>query len=140
MCIMEKPPLPSPKHVRLTITVTPEVHATFQRMAAASGMSLGKAMGEWLADTVEAAEFMTTKMEQARAAPRMVIAEMQAAMTGVQDELSTLMSDLRTGRKVPPTAERAGGRPVAAAPPRPVIRGGNSPGKTRTRQPKGGKS
>lgn len=40
--------------IRLTISVEPEVHAIFSKMAEASGMSLGKCMGDWLADTAEA--------------------------------------------------------------------------------------
>lgn len=54
-------------------------------------MSTGKAMGEWLADTVEAAEFMASKMEQARAAPKVVMREMHAYALGLADETGDLM-------------------------------------------------
>jgi hypothetical protein len=78
--------LPTSSNVRLTISVTPEVHATFQRLAKASSLSISKAMGDWLGDTLEAAEFMAEKMEQARAAPRVVMAEMHAYALGLADE------------------------------------------------------
>jgi predicted translin family RNA/ssDNA-binding protein len=95
---------PSSQNIRLTITVTPEVHEAFQRFAKAAGMSLGRAMGEWLGDTVEAAEFTATKMEQARAAPKVVMREMHAYALGLADETGQLMNTLREKGR----AERSG--------------------------------
>jgi hypothetical protein len=94
---------PTP-NVRLTISVTPEVHATFQRLAKAGGMSISKAMGEWLGDTIEAAEFTAQKMEQARAAPKIVMREMHAYALGLADETGQLMDQLREKGR----AERSG--------------------------------
>lgn len=85
---------PTP-NIRLTISVTPEVHQTFQRLAKATGMSIGKAMGEWLGDTIEAAEFMTSKVEQARAAPAIVMREMHAYALGLADETGAMMENIR---------------------------------------------
>ena len=48
---------PSPT-VRVTVPVRQDVLDTFQRLAKAGSMSTGRAMGEWLADTIEAASFM----------------------------------------------------------------------------------
>lgn len=89
---MDSPPTPN---VRLTISVSSEVHATFQRLAKGSGMSISKAMGEWLGDTIEAAEFMASKIEQARAAPKIVMQEMHAYALGLADETGALMETLR---------------------------------------------
>jgi hypothetical protein len=83
------------KPIRLTITVEPHVHQVFQRLAKASGMSLGKAMGEWLGDTIEAVEFTAEKVEQARAAPATVMREMHAYALGLAEETNKLMDDLR---------------------------------------------
>jgi hypothetical protein len=91
-CTMTSTPTPN---VRLTISVTPEVHATFQRLSKAGSMSISKAMGEWLGDTIEAAEFMAEKMEQARAAPKVVMREMHAYALGLADETGALMETLR---------------------------------------------
>lgn len=85
---------PTPK-VRLTISVTPEVHATFERLAKASNMSMSSAMGQWLEDTIEAANFMAVKCEQAKAAPKLVMAEMHAYAMGLADETGALMETLR---------------------------------------------
>ena len=58
-------------------------------------MSLSRAIGEWLGDTVEAAEFMATKMEQARAAPGIVMREMHAYALGLADETNALMNKIK---------------------------------------------
>lgn len=115
----------SPDNVRLTITVTPDVHAAFKRLAAAGGMSISRAMGDWLGDTVEAAEFMADKMEQARAAPRMVMQELHAYALGVADETGSFLERMRQeGRKARAGKPPAGGVPASSAPP-----SGNTGGK-----------
>lgn len=143
---MTSTPSPTTEPVRLTITVTPEVHAAFRRLADASGMSMGKAMGEWLGDTLEAVEFMTEKMEQARAAPRLVMQEMHAYALGLADETKQVLANVkereRAGRASAARARTGGphapAAPTAPTPPRPVIRGGKShQGKV---GPRGGKS
>ena len=86
---------PTPKNIRMTISVTPEVRDAFERFAAAAGMSMGRAMGEWLGDTLEAIEFTALKMEQARAAPKVVMREMHAYALGLADETGQLMDQIR---------------------------------------------
>ncbi len=129
----------SPQRIRLTISVSPEAHAVFKRMADATGMSLGMAMGEWLDDTSEGADLLAQKLAEARQSPRLVVREMQAALTGMQDVMADLMTDLKSGKKVPKAApgQPVATRAAAAAPsPRLVIRGVKSPSKS----PKGAKS
>ena len=139
MCIMSKPPLPP--HVRVTVPVSPEVHAAFQRMAEASGMSVGRCMGEWLADTQEGVEFVTAQLVKARTAPRQVVKDLRQMALGGVDVADDLLRELRAGGQKPPAEGSGAPRPAAAGPsPRPVIRGGNSSGKTRTHLPTGGKS
>ena len=60
-------------------------------MAKAGNMSTGKAMAEWLKDTVEAAELMASTMERARAAPKLVTAELHAMALGLADNTKELM-------------------------------------------------
>jgi hypothetical protein len=89
-------------------------------------------MGEWLADTLEGVEFVTTQLLKAREAPRQVVKEMRQGLLGLTDEMDQLLTDMRSGAiKMPPAGE--GGapgarRPTAAASeaPRPVLRGGKS--------------
>lgn len=89
----------TPKNIRLTITVTPEVHATFSKFAKVSNMSISRAMGEWLGDTSEAAQFMADKMQQARSAPALVIREMHAYALGMVDETSGMLENVRAKAK-----------------------------------------
>lgn len=130
---------PSPDRIRLTISVSPEAHATFKRLADASNMSIGRAMGDWLADTVEAADHAAELMEKARAAPKEVMRQVHAYALGLADETGAVLDSLRRAPASKATAE-SGARPTPArpVPPRPVIRGGKSPGKTLG--PKGGKA
>ena len=128
---MTSTPSPTTEPVRLTITVTPEVHAAFRRLDDASGMSMGKAMGEWLGDTLEAVEFMAEKMEQARAAPRLVMQEMHAYALGLADETKQVLDKVKKRERDArgsAGAARSSAPPAPADPasPRPVIRGGKS--------------
>ena len=118
---------PSPDRVRLTISVTPEVHAAFTRLSKASSVPIGRAMGEWLADTLDAVEFTAKKVEEARTAPRVVMREIHAYALGLVDETQAVLQGLRSGVQRASKAEPPRAAPL---PPRPVIRGGKSPRKT----------
>ena len=86
--IISPPPLSKPP--RVSVPVSAEVLAIFERLAKASNMSTGRAMAEWLSDTVEAAELMASTMERARAAPKIVTAELHAMMLGMADQTKEL--------------------------------------------------
>ena len=51
---------------RLSIPVTPEVQAAFARLADVTGISVSKAMGDWLADTVEGVDAMSNLIGKAK--------------------------------------------------------------------------
>ena len=131
---MAKPPIP-PKPIRLTITVSPEVHAAFTRMAAASSLPVGRCMGEWLDDTIEGVEFVTAKLRDARDAPVRVIRELQAASRGLLGEIDSMgdaaVDQIRQRRAAGAVPAGTAGASPAAPSPRPVIRGVKSPGKAR---------
>lgn len=114
---------PSAERIRLTISVTPEVHQAFTKLSKATGMSLSSAMGEWLSDTLEAAEFMAEKVAQARAAPRIVMQEMHAYALGLADETGEVLARVRA------RGEPAGKRSAAGSPPSSNT-GGKVPGHT----------
>jgi hypothetical protein len=84
-------PPTSSKPPRVSVPVSAEVLAIFERLAKVSNMSTGRAMAEWLADTVEAAELMASTMERARSAPKIVTAELHAMMLGMTDQTKELM-------------------------------------------------
>ena len=97
--------------VRLTIPVSREVHEAFARIAAAIGMPLGRAMGDWLEDTLDAALFTAQKVEEARSAPALVLNEMKSLALGSADLADKALEDIRKmGREA-----RAGGTRSAAS-------------------------
>ena len=132
--LMQSPPTLETKEVRLTIPVSAEVHEAFTRIAKATKMPVGRAMGEWLGDTIEAAQLMAEKLEQARAAPRLVMQEMHAYALGLADETGALLDKVRKeGQKAREGRARAD-RPAAAAPTTPPSNTGVTNTKTRTRK------
>ena len=131
---MQSPPTLETKEVRLTIPVSAEVHESFTRIAKATKMPVGRAMGEWLGDTIEAAQLMAEKLEQARAAPRLVMQEMHAYALGLADETGALLDKVRKeGQKAREGRARAD-RPATAAPTTPPSNTGVTTTKTRTRK------
>jgi hypothetical protein len=122
----------SEERVRLTISVSPEVHATFQRMAAATGTSLGRAMGDWLADTHEAAQFMTNAVERAREAPKLALRELHGILLGTAEETAQAITAMRRGVAGGVRAPRSGAHTTAAVPLPPSSNtGGKSPGRAK---------
>lgn len=120
---MPSTPTTSPERIRLTISVTPEVHAAYSRLAAVSNSSIGREMGDFLQETIHAVQFVTDKMEQARAAPQVVMREMHAYALGLADETGALMEQLRLKRGVAaasgtlsPPSSNTGGKVPRKAP------------------------
>ena len=83
------------KPVRVTVPVRPDVLAAFQRLAAAQGVSTGKAMGEWLADTLEGVEAMAGLLEKARATPKLAVQEIHSYALGLTDLTSELLQQVK---------------------------------------------
>lgn len=111
------------KPVRVTVPVRPDVLAAFQRLAAAQGVSTGKAMGEWLSDTMDGVDALIELLERARRAPKVAAREIHSYAVGLTDLTSELLEEMkqRSRERVP---GRQGGRARAAgsaaegAPPR----------------------
>jgi hypothetical protein len=83
------------KPVRVTVPVPPEVHEAFKRLAAASGVSVGRAMGEWLTDTLDGVEAMTELVQRARSAPKLAVRELHGYAMGLTDLTSDLIELVR---------------------------------------------
>ena len=73
------------KSVRFSVPVTPEVQATFQRLADASGRSMAASMGQWLIDTKDAAELMAVNLERLREAPGDFVMRVRLHTSSVED-------------------------------------------------------
>lgn len=109
------------KSVRVTVPVRQDVLESFRRLASVQGISTGKAMGDWLADTVDAVHSMTSVLEKARSAPRLAAMELNAYALGLADMTSELIEQVRkpaaaplappvgnTGGKVPKKPKKSG--------------------------------
>jgi len=62
-------------------------------------MSTGRAIAEWLNDTVEAANYMAVTLERARAAPKLVASEIHAYALGLADETGDIMKRVQAMAK-----------------------------------------
>ena len=95
MLHMTKTLSPPTKPPRVSVPISAETLVIFERLAKAGNMSTGKAIAEWLSDTVEAAELMASTMERARAAPKIVTAELHAMMLGMAEQTKELADKYR---------------------------------------------
>lgn len=105
-------PTSKPETVRLTIPVSREVHDVFSRYAKAGNISVGRAMGIWLQDTLQSVQFVASAMEKARESPRLVALEIDAYARGLADETGHLIGKMKAAGAA---AEGARLRDVAAA-------------------------
>src|SRR3954449_6422659 len=121
--------LPKPDRVRVTVPVSAEVLEAFQKIAQATGMSVGRAMGEWLQDTLDAAQFMGQTVEKAREAPRVVARELHAYALGLGDMTRDLLDDLAAKGRAADGRGDGGAmpRPAGARTTPPSNTGGNPP-------------
>lgn len=83
------------KSVRVTVPVAPDVLEAFQKLAAVQGVSTGKAMGEWLADTLDGVSYMTDLLVKARQAPKLAAQELHAYAQGLTGLTADLLDELR---------------------------------------------
>jgi hypothetical protein len=116
----EFPPMASRPKVRVTVSLDAEVLADFQRFARMADQSLSSFLNAWLADTSESAEFVAVRLFESRDDVRQGVAKLNASLQAVEEGFGQA---LRAGRGGPHAGRQAAG----GSPPRPVIRGGNSP-------------
>lgn len=83
------------ERVRLTISVAPEVHEAYSRMAELLGVSLSRAMGDWLGDTAEAAQLVTVKLREAKQAPQRVLRELEGVAIRARDDIDRVLVERR---------------------------------------------
>jgi hypothetical protein len=99
------------KTIRVTVPVTPQVQEVFKRLSDASGVSMGRAMGDWLADTSDAAIAMADLMEKARQQPKLVASQLHGYALGLTDMTTELLEALRKPSAVPtPPVGNTGGK------------------------------
>jgi hypothetical protein len=102
--------------VRTTISLSPEAYEVFKRMADAGNLSVSRCMGDWLGDTLEAAEMITLKMEEAKRAPMRVVKEMRAMVSGMVSSVDDMANVVRDSRRSSGAQQRAAGAGTAPPP------------------------
>jgi hypothetical protein len=85
---MKKPPA----H-RLSVSLPPDVQAALAAYAAASGMSVNRAIAEWLTTSMEAILFTTDQVQRAKEAPKLAAARVHA--------YASAMAQVASGAKPP---------------------------------------
>ena len=119
MLHMTKTISPPSKPPRVSVPVDGEVLEVFNRLAKVQNMSTGKAIAEWLRDTVEAAELMSATMERARAAPKVVTAELHAMMLGMAEQTKELQDKFAKFKGSIDEGPKGSGRSTGSAAGRP---------------------
>lgn len=138
MLHMSKTLSPPTKPSRVSVPVSAEVLEAFQRLAKASGTSTGKAMAEWLQDTLDAARYMADTMEKAREAPKLVAQQLHLYALGLSDETAALLDLAKKGAAGSAGhAQRVQPATLGAVPPS-CNTGGKVP--SEKNHPRGGKS
>lgn len=137
--------IPPPDRVRFTIAVDADVYEAFVDLAASSGVSLSRCIGDWLRDTAEAAQITTLKLNAVRRSPQDAFeAFMRDAVVPATMELMNRPEGLRRrpARGDSP-ASQVGSLPSAAEPHRPAqgrAAAGGSPPPSNTGGKVGGKT
>jgi hypothetical protein len=102
--------------IRTTISLSPEAYEVFKRMADAGNLSVSRCMGDWLADTKDAAAMITLKMEDAKKAPMLVVKEMRAMVAGMVLTAGDADAQARETRRMQGAQQRAAGASPAPPP------------------------
>lgn len=90
----------TPKTIRVTVPVSPEVLDLFQRFSRLSGQSVGRSMGSWLEETKDGIVPMMDIMEHHKKAPMKAIQSLQAyagTLTDLTEDLFTQVSVMDRG-------------------------------------------
>ena len=103
---------------RVMVPITPEVQAVFERLAAAQGCTMGRAISEWLTDTLEGAAAIADLVEKARREPIAAMRQMHSYALGLGDMTTEILDGLRKATSKEPAKARqqppAGGSAGAA--------------------------
>ena len=100
---------------RVMVPITPEVQAVFERLAAAQGCTTGRAISEWLTDTLEGAAAIADLVEKARKEPIAAMRQMHSYALGLGDMTTEILEGLRKATsKEPAKARQPPGRQACA--------------------------
>lgn len=126
-------PLFEQKAVRVTVPVPQHVLDAFRELAAIQGVSVGRAMGEWMTDTLDGVQAMAQLLQKAKRAPHLAVRELSGYAMGLSELTSELVEEMRIKSRQAGAAA-PGGRASASAdsqaqrdPARTVLKRGTPP-------------
>jgi hypothetical protein len=126
----------TPQHhrtrIRLTVDLEPAVYETFNGLAQASGLGLGRTIGDWCRDTQEAAQHVLGLVLDARSQPALAAQRLHSYALGLSTTTEALLHKMRapgasSAGAAAGAASAAPGAGPAGSSPRSVIRGETSP-------------
>lgn len=100
---------------RVMVPITPEVQVVFERLAAAQGCTTGRAISEWLTDTLEGAAAIADLVEKARREPIAAMRQMHSYALGLGDMTTEILDGLRKATSKQSVKERQLPTPVGDA-------------------------
>lgn len=129
-------PKQRPKPSRVSVPLSREALDAFETLAKVQNLSTGKAIAEWLEETIDAVLYLSKILEEARSAPNLVAQKMHAFALGLADESGALVEQIKTeSRQRAQDAKRPGSAGGSLVPP-PCNTGGKVPTK-QTKKHKG---
>jgi hypothetical protein len=106
---------PTPKAIRVTVPVSPEVLELFQRFSRLSGQSVGRSMGSWLEETKDGIAPMMDILEHHKKAPMKAIQSLQAyagTLTDLTGDLFDKVAQMDRGTEQLESAASSARAPV----------------------------
>lgn len=83
------------KNLRVSVPITPDVLAKFQRFSDASGLSVSKSIGDWLRDTVSGLDAMTDILESHKRSPAQAMEKLTLLASALQDMTAGAMNSMK---------------------------------------------
>lgn len=85
------------KTIRVSVPVSPEVLEKFKRFSEASGLSLGKSIGDWLKDTASGLDAMTDILEAHKRSPSQAMEKLSLLASAMQDMTGQALKSMKNG-------------------------------------------
>lgn len=85
------------KTIRVSVPIAPEVLEKFKRFSEASGLSVGKSIGDWLRDTVSGLDAMTDILEAHKRSPAQAMQQLAVYASALQDMTSGALESMKEG-------------------------------------------
>lgn len=82
---------------RLSVPLTDEVRAAFERMSQVTGVSVGRCIGQWLVDTLPAVQAMTDRVHAVRDTPRRAVHQLHAYADALSSDASRVLDGISAG-------------------------------------------